>query len=94
MLLFTIDIIVQMKRGNKLSEGLDIKSLLEENREIIDALRNLNERLSSEISLSSKIFNHEKIEKEAEKRKVETDLDHFVSSEAKPLSEIIVENEH
>jgi hypothetical protein len=64
-----------MKQGIKLSEGLDIKSLLDENREIIDALRNLNERLSSEISLSNKIFSHEKLENEAEKMKEETDLE-------------------
>jgi hypothetical protein len=83
-----------MKQGIKLSEGLDIKSLLDENREIIDALRNLNERLSSEISLSNKIFSHEKLENEAEKMKVKTDLDQFRSSEAEPLKEIIVEDEH
>jgi hypothetical protein len=83
-----------MKSRKILSENLDIKSLLDENREIIDALRNLNERLSSEISLSNKIFSHEKLENEAEKLKEETDLDHFRSSEAEPLSEIIVENEH
>jgi hypothetical protein len=83
-----------MKSRKILSENLEIKPLLDENREIIDALRKLNERLSSEISVSSKIFSHEKLEKETEKLKVETDLDHFRSSEAKPLTEIIVENEH
>jgi D-ribose pyranose/furanose isomerase RbsD len=83
-----------MKSRKILSENLEIKPLLDENREIIDALRKLNERLSSEISVSSKIFSHEKLEKEAEKLKVKTDLDHFRSSEAKPLSEIIVEIEH